>query len=129
LERLFCRDNQIVDLAPLQEMRLNLLDVGDNPLTSIEPLRGMPLEALMIDGTPVSDLSPIHDMPLVFLNIWQCSNISDFSILSEMDSLENLSAPENLQFKHPKNLKNIYSGPGFLSGTEKKTSPFRKKAD
>ena len=101
----------------------------NNPISSIEPLRGMPLEALMIDGTPVSDLSPIHDLPLVFLNIWQCPNISDFSILAEMDSLEILSANENLQFKHPKNLKNIYSGPGFLAGTEKTTSSFRKKAD
>ena len=110
-------------------MRLNLLDAGNNPVTSIEPLRGMPLEALMIDGTQVSDLSPIQGMPLVFLNIWQCPNLADLAVLAEMDSLESLSAPENVKFKIPRNLKHIYAGAGFLSGTEKTPSSFRKKTD
>lgn len=129
LERLFCRDNRISDLSPLRGMPLRLLDAGINPLTSIEPLRGMPLEALLIDETMVSDLSPIQSMPLVFLNIWQCPDLADLSILAEMDSLETLSVSEKTDFKHPRNLKNIYSGSGFLSGTGKNSASHGKSAD
>jgi len=127
LERLLCRDNRISDLSPLSGMPLTHLDAGMNPVSSLDSLKNMPLEVLLLDGTNIADLSPLRGMPLILLNIWQCRRLSDFSLLTDLDTLEILSVPENAEFKRPPNLQNCLHEPGLPFGKKPAFRSVRKK--
>jgi Leucine-rich repeat (LRR) protein len=50
-------------LAPLQGLRVSVLDVGASNVTDLSPLSGQPLRKLDIHATRVSDLSPLAQCP------------------------------------------------------------------
>lgn len=57
----------LADLAPLQGLRLEKLDVSQTEVADLAPLAGMPLKQLLLDGTKVRDLSPLIGAPLTVL--------------------------------------------------------------
>jgi len=96
------------DLSIFAGMSLRSLSLsGCASLVDLAPLQGMQLQTLNLSRTSVSDLSPLAGMPLVELNLDSCKNIADFSPLKECKSLEWLVLPKGarpIDFlrKHPK---------------------------
>jgi hypothetical protein len=73
------------ELAPLQGMKLAVLDCGWSPLVvDLSALKGMPLTYLNIGDTGVADLSPLQGMNL---NELRCGDtaVSDLSSLIGMN--------------------------------------------
>jgi len=60
---------QVSDLSPLKGMPLSSLDLGVSQVRDLSPLKGMPLTSLILNGTPVVDLSPLKGMPLTTLHL------------------------------------------------------------
>ena len=58
---------EVVDLSPLQGMRLEFFLCYGTRVRDLAPLRGMPIAILGVDSTQVTDLSPLKDMPLQIL--------------------------------------------------------------
>lgn len=84
VENLELKENpDLVDLSPLQWMRLKRLDTYNSPVRDANPLRGMPLVSLCLNGARLRDLSPLRGMPLESLAI-NSMPISDLSPLQGM---------------------------------------------
>jgi Leucine-rich repeat (LRR) protein len=69
LQVLDVSNNQVVDLLPLQGLKLQTLVVAANPIENLSALRSMPLELLDLNRTFVADLQPIQTLPLKQLDI------------------------------------------------------------
>lgn len=69
LEGLGIRYNQICDLQPLEGMPLSGLHLGNNQISDLSILKSMPLRSLNIVGTKVSDLFPIRELPLTAISL------------------------------------------------------------
>lgn len=95
LKTLDCSDNDLVDLSPLADMPLRELDVSGNDVESLTPLENLPLETLNLSRNPVKDLSPLSAMSLKSINLDGCGNITDFSPLTNIPTLETLKLPKN----------------------------------
>ncbi|MFO0864471.1 MAG: hypothetical protein U0744_07450 [Gemmataceae bacterium] len=77
-------NGELVDLSPLQGMRLTSLNIqGHRGLSDLSPLKGMPLTQLNIWLTKASDLSPLQGMKLTELNLRSTSAV-DLSPLRGM---------------------------------------------
>jgi serine/threonine protein kinase/Leucine-rich repeat (LRR) protein len=74
---------KLVDLSPLQGMKLTELYCYHTAVTDLSPLKGMRLTRLDCFGTRVSDLTPLKDMPLVHL---RCADtqVLDLTPLKDM---------------------------------------------
>ncbi len=83
LRIVLCAFTQVSDLSPLRKMKLTRLGLSNTQVSSLSPLEGMPLTHLDCGYTQVSDLSPLQGMPLTFLN---CSSgkVSDLSPIRGM---------------------------------------------
>lgn len=81
---------KLVDLSPLQGMKLGLLYCSNTSVSDLSPLEGIPLNTLFCDNTQVSDLSPLAGMKLVKL---LCENtpVADVQVLQNQSSLKNLN--------------------------------------
>jgi Leucine-rich repeat (LRR) protein len=75
---------KLVDLSPLKDLNLAVLDCGSNPVEDLSPLKQLPLLYLGIGGTRVRDLSPLAGMPLNALNCAGTS-VRDLSPLRGME--------------------------------------------
>ncbi len=71
-------NSKIVDLSPLKDLKLTLLDLQNAAVTDLRPLTGMPLTFLLLDNTPVKDLAPLKGMALesLFLNDTPVTDLS-----------------------------------------------------
>jgi serine/threonine protein kinase len=64
------RKGKLVDISPLQGMRLTSLILQFNEVGNLTPLKGMPLTTLNLYGWgQVKDLTPLQDMPLSYLDL------------------------------------------------------------
>ena len=76
-------DSGVKDLAPLQGLKLEILQISRLPIADLSPLEGMPLEFLEAAVTNVKDLSPLEGMPLKFLDL-KHTRVEDLSPLKGM---------------------------------------------
>lgn len=81
---------KLADLWPLTGMLLTSLELWHNEkLTDLAPLEGMPLEVLNVEGTGVSSLAPLEGMPLVRLHV-ASTRVRDLSVLLTLPRLQAL---------------------------------------
>ncbi len=64
IEHLDLAGTQVLDLTPLKRMPLRSLDLTDTPVRSLEPLAGLPLVRLRLAQTRVDDLTPLAQSAL-----------------------------------------------------------------
>jgi Leucine-rich repeat (LRR) protein len=84
LEVLNCSGTQVSDLTPLKGMPLMHLYCGATQVSDLTPLEGMPLVVLYCGGTQVSDLTPLKGMPLTILDCGR-TKVSDLTPLQGMN--------------------------------------------
>ena len=105
---IFIDDPNFSDLSIFTGMKLREIWLsGCTHVIDLSPLRDMQLKVLNLNRTGVQDLSPLTAMPLVELSLDGCTKITDFSPLKECRSLEKLILPhnaKNIDFlrNHPK---------------------------
>ncbi|MBS0207575.1 MAG: SUMF1/EgtB/PvdO family nonheme iron enzyme [Planctomycetes bacterium] len=87
LTGIMCAFTQVSDLTPLEGMPLAFLGIASTQVTDLSPLRGMKLDELNCSDTPVSSLSPLQSMPLNRL-ICSGTQVSDLSPLEGCQSLQ-----------------------------------------
>ena len=83
LTMLDCGGNQVSDLSPLKNMKLRVFYCYRSRVSDLSPLKDMKLTNLTCYGTLVSDLSPLKDMKLTTLNCVG-TPVSDLSPLKDM---------------------------------------------
>jgi serine/threonine protein kinase/WD40 repeat protein len=77
------RNGALVELSPLQNMKLSAFSCRDTKVSDLSPLQGMPLTNLDCAGTNVSNLSSLKDFKLTKLDFcW--TNVSDLAPLKGM---------------------------------------------
>jgi serine/threonine protein kinase len=107
LTTLWMSRSQVRDLAPLKGMKLENLEAEVIPASDLTPLQGMPLKSLSLFGsTSITNLQPIQDMPLGYLNLTGLE-VSDFSVLKGLKSLEWLVLAEMKQLPDLKLLEGL----------------------
>ena len=57
------------------------LDISGTKVADLSPLAGMKMKRMQMNGTRVRDLSPLRGMPLRELELADCSQVQDFSVL------------------------------------------------
>lgn len=68
LKKLQAHGNNITDLSPISEMKLEYLSLGSNKkLKNLNQISNLPLKELYIPRTNISDLTPLSKMPLNIL--------------------------------------------------------------
>ncbi|OGV39097.1 MAG: hypothetical protein A2020_13455 [Lentisphaerae bacterium GWF2_45_14] len=128
LESLIFGKNMVVDIAPLSEMQIKTIECAYNRISSLEPLKeNLKLESLFCSNNSISDLNPIallsalnsldcsnnpikdieplKGLPLKMLKLTGCNNISDFSVLLKIKTLEDFFPPDSL--KDPEIIKEL----------------------
>jgi serine/threonine protein kinase/Flp pilus assembly protein TadD len=96
------------DLSLFQGMPLRELSLsGCTSVTDLAPLRDMKLQVLNLNRTSVTDLAPLAGLPLVELSLDGCTKITDFRPIKDFLQLEKLHLPKNarnIEFlrTHPK---------------------------
>jgi hypothetical protein len=114
LTRLSIVNTKVSDLAPLQKMKLEVLDASSQPgIIDIAPLAGMPLQKLYLWRTGVRDLTALRGMPLRELNVAETS-VTDLGPVRDCTQLAELGCNFDLQRDEPilrplKKLKHINS--------------------
>jgi serine/threonine protein kinase/Leucine-rich repeat (LRR) protein len=83
----------VKDLSPVEDAKLEELDIASTQITDLSVLRGMPLKRLQLANAPVKDLSPLQGAPLKDLGMW-LSPVTDLSPLKGAP-LERLFAPNS----------------------------------
>ena len=61
------KTGRLVDLSPLKDLQLAMLDCGGNRVSDLSPLKNMRLKVFYCYRSRVSDLSPLKDMKLTEL--------------------------------------------------------------
>ncbi|OGV62188.1 MAG: hypothetical protein A3K19_01365 [Lentisphaerae bacterium RIFOXYB12_FULL_65_16] len=91
------------DLAHLRRLPLTNLDIAySKQITDLKALEGMGLTTFLTHDTEIRDLKPLTGMPLKELQLWNCANIRDLSLLRQCQYLERLVIPA--QFTDPREL-------------------------
>ncbi len=93
LNQLWLGGNNVSDITPLKNLtELVDLDLFDNNVSDITPLKNLPqLEKLRLGRNPFSDLTPLKNLTeLVSLRLY-VTNVSDITPLSNMTKLKVLS--------------------------------------
>lgn len=114
LTKLVIADTQVDDLAPLKGMPLIALDINNTRVADLGTLRNMPLArldaartratnfnalsglkltSLNLAHTRIANLAPLKDMPVRFLQLEGCTNLTDFSVLTNCKLLEGVTVP------------------------------------
>ena len=114
LTKLILADTQVDDLSPLKGMPLTILDLNNTRVAGLSVLKGMPLTrfeaartratnftvlagmklvSLNLAHTRIASLDPLRGAPLRFLQLEGCTNLTDFSALTECKQLEAITLP------------------------------------
>lgn len=93
LNDLSLRATHVTNLSPLKGMPLRFLDLKYTPVVDFQPLAGLPLERCNLQYDRVVDLSVLRGMPLKELVLWGCRDARNYSVLSEIKTLEILLLP------------------------------------
>ncbi len=80
----------IVDLSPLENMKLDELNLCDTPLQNLDTVKTMTLGTLWMRNTAVKELGPIANHGLTSLDV-QGSAVNNLNALKEMVSLKRLN--------------------------------------
>jgi len=75
-----CRAEVLLDVAPLAECPLKVLDLSRTGVRDVSPLRSVPATALNLSSTRVTDITPLSDMPLTDLDLSR-TKVTDLSAL------------------------------------------------
>lgn len=94
LESLDITSTRIGDITPLKGMKLTRINVAGSPVSDFTPLVDMPLEEFILERNRVTDLSFLRGMPLRVLSISGCPEARNYSVLSEIKTLETLVLPD-----------------------------------
>jgi eukaryotic-like serine/threonine-protein kinase len=86
-------NTKISDLSPLKSMPLTWLDVSNTSVEDLAPLRGMKLVWISLFRNGVRDLSPLSGMPLKYIELRFCDQVTDFTPLGQIPSLETVHLP------------------------------------
>ncbi len=93
LDELSLRATHVTDLSPLKGMPLRFIDLKYTPVIDFQPLAGLPLERCNLQYDRVVDLSVLRGMPLRELVLWGCRDARNYSVLTEIKTLELLLLP------------------------------------
>jgi serine/threonine protein kinase/Leucine-rich repeat (LRR) protein len=63
------KNGKLVDLSPLEDLRLKNVAIFGNPIVDVSPLAGMPVTTLRLNDTQVQDISPLLSMSLEYLDV------------------------------------------------------------
>ena len=113
LEVLWLHDNQISDIAPLQNLDLLLLDISTNQISNLGPLQNMlRLDRLVTYENPIIDISALQNLTQLTsldASYSQIENVTplqglinltdlslEFNQISDVSPLQNLTAMVNL---------------------------------
>ncbi len=93
ISELYLSKCKFADLAPIHDLKLEILHLTSDLVTDLSPLRGMPLNTLFLSGTKISDLSPLPGLPLRELYLEACPGVADLTLLAQIPTLEKLTVP------------------------------------
>ena len=102
LDDLWLWDNLVADLSPLANMRsLTHLDLGYNRISDISPLEKLTrLKWLELSGNQITDITTLSNLTQLTLLEAFKNNITDVTPLAGLTRLEHLKIQRNLIFDH-----------------------------
>ena len=86
-------NTRVADLGTLRNMPLARLDAARTRATNFNALSGLKLTSLNLAHTRIANLAPLKDMPVRFLQLEGCTNLTDFSVLTNCKLLEGVTVP------------------------------------
>jgi hypothetical protein len=95
LEEIRLRGSRVSDLSTLITMPITSLDLAGTPVLDFSPLAKLPLEKCYLEGNRIADLSVLRGRPLKELVLTGCTDARNYSVLSEIPTLELLLLPSD----------------------------------
>ena len=84
---------RVAGLSVLKGMPLTRFEAARTRATNFTVLAGMKLVSLNLAHTRIASLAPLRGAPLRFLQLEGCTNLTDFSALTECKQLEAITLP------------------------------------